>query len=63
MVLTIAGPLLAEEEMLHDGEPVFGWVWNESNECPAAAPRRDAVNKLARRTTPRPIEGVRQCRP
>lgn len=48
----------------HDGEPVFGWVWDESNECPAAAPRDDAVNQhQARRDDARPIEGVRQCRP
>lgn len=59
-MLTIAGPLLAEEEMLHDGEPTFGWVREESNECPAAAPREDAVKRLARRTTPGPIDGVRR---
>jgi hypothetical protein len=23
------GPTLAEEEMLHDGEPVYGWRWND----------------------------------
>lgn len=27
MVLTNPGPVLAEEEMLHDGEPVFALAW------------------------------------
>lgn len=63
MVLTIAGPLLAEEEMLHDGEPVFVWNWDESVNRSTPEHRGAGVDsELARRTTPRPIEGSSPCR-
>jgi hypothetical protein len=26
---TDQGPMLAEHEALHDGEPVYGWRWDE----------------------------------
>ncbi len=26
---TDQGPVLAEHEALHDGEPVYGWRWDE----------------------------------
>ena len=27
--MTAQGPTLAECEALHDGEPVFGWIWTD----------------------------------
>lgn len=43
-----AGPILAEEEMLHDGEPVFGWAWSTpggGSETSKPAPQRPAWSR------------------
>lgn len=54
-------PTLTEEEMLHDGEPVSVWNWNESINCPTPEHRGAGVHiERARRTTPGPIDGVRR---
>jgi len=48
---TDQGPMLAEHEALHDGEPVYGWRWDEgtggrSVACTAA---RTPMGQTARR--------------
>ena len=35
------GPMLAEEEMLHDGEPVFAMAWGETE--PHSLPGMDRL--------------------
>ena len=50
------GPILAEHEAIHDGEPIFGWIWSEARgrpdpHSPQPGDRRASAKAINRNIT------------